>query len=138
MSISPCVFCRIVDRLTSARIVWEGEDGIAFLDQSPINRGHLVIIPRVHVAKIWDLEEPTFLRLLSLVRRLAVPLAKAMLADRAAMAVEGYGVPHAHVHLVPVNGGNELDPCRQVPASEDDLDVVAECIRENFSKSLAI
>ena len=66
---------------------------------------------------------------MSLGRSLAKPLSKVKGADRAAIAAEGYGVPHAHIHLVPVNGPGELDPNRQSPATEPDLAHTASALR---------
>jgi histidine triad (HIT) family protein len=136
MSSSSCAFCNVISGSAPAQVVWTSDEAIAFLDRSPINPGHLLVVPRAHVATLWDLEEPKFIQLLLIVRRLAVSLAEVLNVDRAGMAVEGYGVPHAHIHLVPINGGHELDPCRQSPASEDDLERMGQLIRVHFSKVL--
>ena len=129
-----CAFCEVIAGSAPAQIVWTSEKAIAFLDRSPINPGHVLVVPCAHVATLWDLEEPEFIQLLLIVRRLAISLAQAMNAQRAGMAVEGYGIPHAHIHLVPINGSNELDPCRQSPASEYDLEGTGKLIRDHFSR----
>lgn len=129
-----CIFCDIAAGLTPAHIVWTDVDFMVFLDRNPMAAGHLLVIPKQHVDKLWDLGESHYLRLMLLVRRLTVPLTKAIGADRAGMAVEGYGVPHAHIHLVPINAGNELDPCRQSPASDPELTVAAEVIRDAIAR----
>lgn len=129
MSAPVCIFCEIAAGRAPGYVVWTDNDAAVFLDRSPIPPGHLLIIPREHVGTLWDLEEERFLRLMSLARSLAAPLTEATGADRAGMAVEGYGIPHAHIHLVPINGGGELDPCRQSPASEEELSTAARGVR---------
>ena len=136
MNSRACVFCQIIAGTVSAQIVWTNDHAIAFLDRAPMNPGHLLIVPRAHVETLWDLEESKFIELLLLVRRLAVPLIEALNAERAGVAVEGYGVSHAHVHLIPLNGGKELDPCRQFPAPEEELETIAQRIRVQFRKAL--
>ena len=133
MKSTSCAFCEVISGSAPAQIVWTSDDAIAFLDRSPMNPGHLLVVPRTHLATLWDLEEAKFIQLLLTVRRLAASLAEALNVDRAGMAVEGYGVPHAHIHLVPINGCNELDPCRQSPASEEDLERIGELLRVRFS-----
>ncbi|MEJ2287644.1 MAG: HIT family protein [Deinococcales bacterium] len=118
---APCVFCEIAADRSSAHVVWSSNDALVFLDRNPIAPGHLLIVPRRHEGTLWNLTETEYFDLMSLARSLAKALSKAMGADRAAMAVEGYGVTQAHIHLVPVNGPGELDPNRQSTATEPDL-----------------
>ena len=125
----PCAFCEIIAGRGPAHVVWKDDNAIAFLDRNPIAPGHLLIVPRTHATTLWDLTESEYLDLMTLVRSLAEPLAQATGADRAAMAVEGYGVPHAHIHLVPVDGPGQLDPHRQSPATEDKLDTAAKALQ---------
>lgn len=121
MTESACIFCRIVDGEAPAHIVWQDDEHVAFLDRNPVTDGHVLLIPRTHVTTIFDLDPTAYARLFERVRVLAPPVADAASAPRTALAIEGYGVAHAHVHLVPVWGAGELDPCRQAPAREDAL-----------------
>lgn len=125
----PCPFCDIIAGRGAAHVVWKDDSAIAFLDRNPIAPGHLLIIPRRHATTLWDLPDAEYLHLMTVARSLAKPLSRAMEADRAAMAVEGYGVPHAHIHLVPVNGPGQLDPNRQAPATEDELATAEQALR---------
>ena len=124
-----CIFCRIVEGRAPTHVVWEDDEHLAFLDINPITDGHLLLIPRMHVPWIEQLSADAHARLFARVRALAGPVAAAAGAPHTGIAVEGYGVPHVHVHLVPVWRGGDLDPCRQTPADEAALRTVAARLR---------
>ena len=133
MTDSRCVFCLIAQERAPAHVVWRDDEHVAFLDVNPITPGHLLIIPRAHVSWVEELSADAHARLFARVRELARPVAVAAGAPHTGIAVEGYGVPHAHVHLVPVWRGGDLDPCRQAPATEADLRAAAERLRAAIS-----
>lgn len=124
-----CVFCRIVGGLAPAHVVWSDVEHVAFLDMAPITPGHVLLVPRAHVPWVDQLDPDAHARLFARVRALAGPVAAAAGAPHTGIAVEGYGVAHAHVHLVPVWRGGDLDPCRQAPAGDPVLRVAAERVR---------
>lgn len=130
-----CIFCRIVAGRAPAHVVWEDEDHLAFLDINPITEGHVLLIPRMHVAWVEALSADAHARLFARVRALAGPVAAAAGAPHTGIAVEGYGMPHAHVHLVPVWRGGDLDPCRQAPADEPALRTVAARVRAAIGRA---
>jgi histidine triad (HIT) family protein len=127
-----CVFCRIARGETPARIVWEDDRFLAFLDVRPIAPGHLLLIPREHVDYLFALDDDLYGPLFARVKSLAGPLRQAMGCGRIGVAIEGYGVAHAHVHLVPINGRLELDPNRHAILAEAELDEIARRIRAAF------
>ena len=127
-----CIFCEIRDGESSAFIVWEDEKFLAFLDIYPINPGHIDIIPKEHVDYLFDLDEELYSQIFVLARQLAAPLKKATGAKRIGVAVEGFGVPHAHVHLVPLHKGMELDPNRAKKVTEEELGKMCEKIRKEI------
>ncbi|MES2521687.1 MAG: HIT family protein [Gemmatimonadota bacterium] len=131
----PCVFCRIVAGSAPAHVVWSDAEHVAFLDTHPITAGHLLLVPRYHVPWVDELTASAHAGLFARVRDLAGPVARAAGAPHTAIAVEGYGVPHAHVHLVPVWRGGELDPCRQAPASDVELRAAAERLRAAIAEA---
>ena len=130
-----CIFCRIVEGRAPAHLVWSDDEHVAFLDVNPITAGHVLLVPRAHVAWVDELSADAHARLFDRVRALARPVAQAAGAPRAAIAVEGYGVAHAHVHLVPVWRGGDLDPCRQAPASNAALCAAAERVRAAIAET---
>ena len=129
MTASSCVFCRIAEAHEQAHLVWSDADHVAFLDTQPITAGHLLLVPRVHVEWVDQLTPEAYAQLFSRVRALAGAVASAAGAPHTGIAIEGYGVPHAHVHLVPVWRGGDLDPCRQASATNEDLHAAAERLR---------
>lgn len=124
-----CVFCKIVNNELPSYKVWEDQNFLAFLDINPISAGHLLIIPKKHVSYIFDLEDPEYSEIFRQAKFLAKPLQQAVKAKRIGLAIEGFGVDHIHVHLVPVNKVNELDPNRAKTMASQDLERIAQEIR---------
>jgi histidine triad (HIT) family protein len=117
-----CIFCKFVNHEATPFLVWEDDKHMAFLDANPINPGHVDIITKKHIDNILDLQEQEYSELLIKAKRLAIHLKTITKAKRVGFAVEGFGVPHVHIHLVPVNHGMELNPTRGGPASNIELE----------------
>lgn len=132
---SQCIFCRISNGAANAHIVWEDADHVAFLDINPITSGHVLLIPRTHVTWVEDLSPDSYAKLFACVRMLTQRVAAAAGAPHTGIAIEGYGVPHVHVHLVPVWRGGDLDPCRQSRASDAELKASAALLRSVLNSS---
>ncbi|OGH80732.1 MAG: hypothetical protein A3I29_01965 [Candidatus Magasanikbacteria bacterium RIFCSPLOWO2_02_FULL_44_11] len=113
-----CNFCNIIKKEANALVVWENREFLLFLDIKPINPGHLLLIPKKHIGDVFLLEERTYVRLFKKVKQIAAIVKKNMKAPRVGIAIEGFGVPHAHVHIVPVYKGNELNPLKAKCISE--------------------
>jgi histidine triad (HIT) family protein len=133
-----CFLCEIIAGHRAAHIVWSDEEFVAFLDAFPISAGHLVLAPRLHVDSVFDLPGDLYARLFERVRTLSGAVARAQGAPRTGLAVEGFGVAHAHVHLVPVWRGNDLDPCRQAAASEDELAQAADHLHRALGQDVEV
>jgi histidine triad (HIT) family protein len=116
-----CAFCRIVGGKVPAYRVWEDGDFLAFLDTRPINPGHLLLVPRKHVDYVFDLPSTLYHGLFSAAKKLAPVLKVLTEAERVGVALEGFGVPHVHLHLVPLYHANELNPERARSASDGEL-----------------
>ena len=127
-----CVFCGILAGKLPARTVYEDEDHIAFLPLEHINPGHILLIPRRHTDDLFDLDAPAYQRLWAVVAKLAPPLRTAFSAKRVGVAVEGFNVPHAHVHIVPLHAVDELDPKRARGVEADEADRLCHLIRDAF------
>jgi histidine triad (HIT) family protein len=130
---TPCVFCKILAGDIPSANVYEDEDFLVFLDVRPVNPGHLLIVPRQHIDDVFDIPDLLYAKLFALARTLAPKLRVAVGSTRVGIAVEGFGVAHAHVHLVPLNGPHELNPERAKKASPEELRENAEKIRITFS-----
>src|SRR5512146_635754 len=101
-----CIFCRIVAREIPAEVVASEADVLAFLDVSPLADGHVLVVPREHVACIEDLSPTGAERLFRTVVRLAGPVRKALGAAGTTIGANngeatGQTIPHVHVHIVP-------------------------------------
>lgn len=116
-----CIFCRIASGTAAAYRLYEDDTVVAFLDTMPMNPGHLLLIPKTHIADIFDTDTALYASLFSSVRTLGTTLRSATGAKRIGIAVEGFGVPHVHIHLVPIEHGNQLDPNRATKVTDDKL-----------------
>lgn len=125
-----CIFCKIAQKEIPSHFIWEDEKFAAFLDINPINPGHMLIVPKEHIGYIFDLDNEMYKNIFLRAKQLSEPLKKAVEAKRIGMAVEGFGVDHVHLHLVPVNSGNELDPNRAKKIPDEELKQIVDKIRQ--------
>jgi len=117
----PTIFSKIIAGEIPGQIVYQDDKCAAFLDISPINPGHVLLVPKEEVDYLFDLPSDTYAYLWSVAPKLSAAIKTATGCTRVGVAVEGFAVPHAHIHLVPLNAGNELDPKRAKPADPADL-----------------
>jgi histidine triad (HIT) family protein len=125
----PSIFTRIINREIPAHILREDDDFLAFLDVRPIREGHSLVISKAEVPDVFDLPESLLAGLLPFASRVARAIQHVTQATRVGMAVIGLEVPHAHIHLVPIDGLHDLDFRRASPASDEALAATAERIR---------
>ncbi len=131
-----CIFCQIIANSAPHHRVWENENFVAFLDINPLKRGHLLILPRQHIDYVFDLPEDLYLKMFQAARQIAAPLRKAIGAKRIGLVLEGFTVPHCHLHLIPIDHENELDPCKAAPVNDSELSKAAEIIISNINDEL--
>lgn len=129
-----CLFCNIIQGKTEAFKVWEDRNFLLLLDINPINPGHVILITKKHTADVFDLREPLFTKTFQTAKTVAHKLRKVTGAKRIGLAIEGFGVPHVHLHLVPVNKGNELNPLRAKRASKKSLQVMQQKLKKKWTK----
>ncbi|QNK76631.1 HIT family protein [Winogradskyella undariae] len=96
------IFTKIISGEIPSYKIAETEDFYAFLDINPNAEGHTLCIPKKEVNKIFDLDEATYIGLMKFSHRIAIALEKAIPCKRIGMTVIGLEVPHAHVHLIPL------------------------------------
>ena len=102
------IFSKIVAGDIPAYKVAEDAHFLAFLDIFPLKRGHVLVIPKMEVDQLLHLPEETYLGLMAFARKVGMGLQKAIPCKRIGMAVLGMEVPHAHVHLVPLDLESDL------------------------------
>jgi histidine triad (HIT) family protein len=129
----PCIFCKIINRELPSHKIWEDENFLAFLDINPVQRGHVLLIPKAHSDYIFSIEDKQYLEIFKRAKALSEPIRKATDAKRIGLGVEGLSVPHVHIHIIPVNNINDIDPCKAKKASPEELAKVAEKIRKEIA-----
>lgn len=102
------IFTRIINGEIPCHKVAESENYLAFLDINPLQKGHTLVIPKKEVDYIFDLDDDTYAGLMAFSKKVASAIEKVISCERIGVAVIGLEVPHAHVHLVPINGINDL------------------------------
>jgi histidine triad (HIT) family protein len=125
------IFERIVSGEIPCHKVWESEKFLAFLDIRPVAPGHTLLIPKKKVDPLWSLSQGEFLELLAAAKDLAEILKKKFPCERVCMAVVGFEVPHAHIHLIPAKSIFDFPWPGGQPAAPEELSKVAKLIRED-------
>jgi histidine triad (HIT) family protein len=97
------IFTKIVNKEIPCYKVAETSQFLAFLDVNPNSKGHTLCIPKNEIDKIFDLDSSAYIELMRFSRTVAIALEKAVDCKRVGMSVIGLEVPHAHVHLIPLN-----------------------------------
>ncbi len=116
----PSVFTRIINSEIPAYKVAENDEYLAFLDISPVAKGHTLVVPKKEVDYLFDLDDETYLGLQAFAKKVAIGIRKAIPCRKVGVAVLGLEVPHAHIHLVPMqdesdllNFGKKLHPTKE-------------------------
>jgi len=123
------IFEKIADREIPGYIVWEDEEFMAFLDINPLARGHTLVIPKTNIGDyIFEIEEAQYLRLMTASRKVARLLKSKLECERVVMMVEGFEVPHVHVHLIPSLEAEEMLENKRIEISQEKLKQIHEQI----------
>ena len=96
-----CIFCKIIKGKIPSYKVYEDEDFLVFLDITPVNLGHLLVIPKKHVVWMQDADDETIKDIFSLAKKMMKALKIGLKADYVSLSVVGKDVPHFHIHLIP-------------------------------------
>ena len=126
------IFTKIVNGEIPAYKIAEDENYLAFLDVNPNAKGHTLCIPKQEINKIFDMEDELYLGLMKFSKKIAIALEKTVPCKRVGMAVVGLEVPHAHVHLIPLNEMNEMRFHNKVSLSKEEFEALAKSIQANL------
>jgi histidine triad (HIT) family protein len=126
------LFTQIIQGQIPAHVVAETKEFIAFLDINPLQKGHTLIVPKKEVDYLFDLDDETYIGLHLFAKSVATALLKAIPAKRIGTAVIGLEVPHAHLHLVPINQIQDMDWANKKQTTTEELAEVAELIRAHL------
>ena len=126
----PTIFSRIVaGEIPSWRIA-ESDDYYAFLDINPIARGHTLVIPKREIDEFFDLPDDLIAGMMPFAKRVAAAIKAEVPCNRVGVAVVGLEVPHAHMHLIPIQGMHDIDFSRpKLELSSEEFEALAASIR---------
>lgn len=126
------IFTKIVKGEIPCYKIAEDEDFLAFLDVNPNAKGHTLCIPKQEIDKIFDMDDELYLGLMKFSKKIAIALEKTVPCKRVGMAVVGLEVPHAHVHLIPLNEMDEMRFHNKVSLSKEEFEALAKSIQVNL------
>lgn len=126
------IFSRIVAGEIPSYKVAEDEKHYAFLDINPVAKGHTLVIPKREVDYIFDLSADEYADLQRFARRVAIALKKAVPCVKVGVAVLGLEVPHAHIHLVPMQSEADMDFRNKMTLPSDEMQAIAAAIAAEF------
>ena len=114
------VFSKIISGEIPAHVIKEDDDFIAFLDISPLVIGHVLVVPKQEINKLFDLPENLLSSILIFAKPIAAAIEKSFNCNRCGISVIGLEVPHAHVHLIPINSADDINFTRKKLAPTND------------------
>ncbi len=127
------IFTRIINREIPAYIIAEDENYIAFLDVFPLAKGHTLVVPKKEVDYIFDLDDKTTSGIHVFAKRVAKAIEKVIPCKRIGVAVLGLEVPHAHIHLIPINQLDDINFGREkLKLEPSEMQEIAEKIRKKL------
>ena len=123
------LFSKIIRGEIPSFKIAEDENFFAFLDIFPLRQGHTLVIPKVEVDNLFDLDEDHLSQMLVFAKPIAKAIEKAFPCNRCGITVIGLEIPHAHMHLIPINSSNDLNFTQPKPkAADKDLKAAQEKI----------
>jgi len=126
------IFTKIVNGEIPCYKVAEDDHFLAFLDVNPNAEGHTLCIPKQEIDKIFDIEEELYLGLMQFSKKVAIALEKTVPCKRIGMSVIGLEVPHAHVHLIPLNEMDDIRFQKKVTLTKEEFAALSLKIQGNL------
>ncbi len=126
------IFTKIINNEIPCYKIAETENCLAFLDINPNTEGHTLCIPKQEIDSLFDLEKDLYNELMVFSKKVAIALKKAVPCKRVALSVIGLEVPHAHVHLIPINEMKDVTFINKKKFSEKEFKKIANKIKASF------
>lgn len=101
------IFTKIINGDIPCHKIYEDDMVFAFLDIHPINVGHTLVVPKTQVEFLWDLDDETYQKVMSAVKKIAEHMRVTLAVEYVGVQVIGVDIPHAHIHLIPFNDTSE-------------------------------
>ncbi len=130
-----CIFCKIINREIPCDKIYEDENFLAFLDITPVNPGHALLIPKKHYENLYEIPSQTLNEILPIIKKIAIAVKNGVNADGINIGMNngkaaGQLVPHAHFHIIPRFQDDGRAHWRGAPYSENESQKTAEKIRK--------
>jgi histidine triad (HIT) family protein len=123
------IFSKIIAGEIPCYKIAESEYCFAFLDINPLTKGHVLVVPKLETDYIFDLENETYTQLHLFAKTVAIALKKAVPCNRIGVTIIGLEVPHAHIHLIPINEVNDMNfSNKKLNFSNDEFTEIANSI----------
>lgn len=126
------IFTKIIKGEIPCHKIAEDDNFLAFLDVNPNAKGHTLCVPKQEIDKIFDIEDELYVGLMKFSKKIAIALEKTVPCKRIGMAVIGLEVPHAHVHLIPLNQMGEMTFKHKVSLTKEEFEALAKSIQANL------
>jgi histidine triad (HIT) family protein len=126
------IFTKIINGEIPCYKIAETEDFFAFLDINPNAKGHTLCIPKKEIDKLFDLDDEAYLALMAFSKKIAGAIKKAVPCKRVGMTVIGLEVPHAHVHLIPLNTMEDARFLSKEKLTDQDFQEIAAAIKSHL------
>ena len=126
------IFSKIINKDIPCYLITENSNSIAFLDINPIAVGHVLVVPKTEVDYLFDLDPKIYNELWNFSSLVASAIKKTIPCKRIGVTVIGLEVPHAHIHLIPINHINDMDFSKKISTSCLDFKILAKKIASNM------
>ena len=129
----PSIFTKIVKGEIPSYKVYEDRNFLAFLDINPLKKGHTLVIPKKEVDYIFDIDSKEYQNLWNTAKKIALGMKKVIECNRISIVVMGLEVPHAHIHLIPLDSMQDIDFSQpKLKISNDEMVQIANRINKSI------
>jgi histidine triad (HIT) family protein len=128
------IFSKIIRGEIPCYKIAEDENFFAFLDINPMTKGHTLVVPKIEEDYLFNLEDELLGKMMVFAKKVAVAIRQSTSCVRVGVAVLGMEVPHAHIHLVPINKESDLNfRNKKLKLKPEEMEAIAQSIREKLS-----
>lgn len=103
-----CIFCKLASGEIPTNKVYEDDLTFAFLDKHPINKGHILVIPKKHEPDFYKLDDESYQALMATVKKLSALVNEKIQPKKVGLIIAGWDIPHAHIHIVPMQDYHDI------------------------------
>ena len=129
------IFTRIIAGEIPGRLVWDDDRCVVMVDIRPLHQGHCLVVPKAEVDQWTDLDPETATHLMAVAHHVGRAQRQVFSCQRIGLLIAGFEVPHAHVHVVPIDGMGDLDFANADSSADGaELDQVAERLRQQLTE----